>query len=98
MKRSIFNGLARMLSLLLATGVSVLVVPAAYGQQEVDPTSYDPWPAVKKDAPEFSRARAARKQSGGKVGAGASKPVTRKTPREASVDQRGRAPRRHSAQ
>jgi hypothetical protein len=98
MKRSIFSGLARMLSLLLATGVWVLVVARANGQQEVSPTWYDPWPAAKKEVPESSRTRAASKQSGRKVRAAASKPVARKTRREASVDQRGRLPRRRSGQ
>ena len=98
MKRSIFSGLARMLSLSLATGVWLLVVAPAKGQQEVSPTWYDPWPAAKKDVPQSSRTRAASKQSGRKVRAAASKPVTRKTRREASVDQRGRVPRRRSGQ
>jgi hypothetical protein len=98
MKRSIFNRLARMLSLLLATGVWVLVVPPANGQQEVSPTWYDPWPAATKDVGQSSRTRAASKQSDRKVGAAASKPVTRKTRRETSVDQRARASRRRSGQ
>jgi hypothetical protein len=97
MKRSMFNGLARALSLLLATGVWVLVAPPANGQQEVSPTWYDPWPAAKKDVPQSSRTRAASKQSR-KVGAAASKPVTRKNRREASVDQRDRARKGRSAQ
>ena len=67
MKRPIFNGLATMLSLLLATGVWVLVVPPANGQQEVSPTWYDPWPAATKDVPQSSRTRAASKQSDRKV-------------------------------
>jgi hypothetical protein len=60
MKRSIFSGLARMLSLLLATGVWVLVVARANGQQEVSPTWY-PWPAAKKDVPQSSTTRGASK-------------------------------------
>jgi len=97
MKRSLFSGLVRMLSLLLAIGVSVLVVPAAYGQQEVNPAWYDPWPA-KKDIPVSCVHGRRNKQGGRKVGTGASKPVTRKTTRAVSVDQRSREPRRHSAE
>lgn len=48
MKPSTMNGLSRTLAsyaavLLLAMPVLTMFVPAAYGQQEVDPSWYNPW-------------------------------------------------------
>jgi len=90
MKRSTLNKLARMLSLLLATGISVLVARRALGQQEVNPTWYDPWPTVNKDVSESSRARAAKKKGVRKLEAVASKPVPPKTPRGSAYELRNR--------
>ena len=47
------------LTLLAVLTVSMLLVPQAYGQQEVSPTWYDPWPVSNKVAVQPSQPRAA---------------------------------------
>jgi hypothetical protein len=65
------------------------LVPAR-GQQEVDPTWYNPWPAAKTDVPNASRLQVSNKQKPkvSPVPAGQPSPGKR---RKRSVAQRGRA-------
>jgi hypothetical protein len=70
-------------TLLGAMALPMLMVPA-YGQQEIDPTWYDPWPAATKTAAQPTAAKAADSKNHRKVTA-------------ASVQQRKSKLRAHAA-
>ena len=65
------------------------LVPAR-GQQEVDPTWYNPWPAAKTDVPRPARLQASNKQKRKVSAVPAGQPSPGKR-RKRSVAQRGRA-------
>jgi hypothetical protein len=49
-------------TLLGAMALQMLMIPA-YGQQEVDPTWYNPWAATSKAAAQFTQAKSAEYKS-----------------------------------
>jgi hypothetical protein len=65
-KRETTNKLRRTLALgptlLVAITISMLLRTAAYCQQEVDPTWYNPWPVSNESAVKASQPRAARQK------------------------------------
>jgi hypothetical protein len=64
MKRSGLNSLRKFLGFACAIAMAALMARAAYGQQEVDPTWFDPYAAV---APNKPTAQAAQPQDAGKT-------------------------------
>jgi hypothetical protein len=64
MKRLGLNSLRKFLGFACAIAMAALMARAAYGQQEVDPTWFDPYAAV---APNKPTAQAAQPQTAGKT-------------------------------
>lgn len=58
------NSLRKFLGFACAIGMAALMARAAYGQQEVDPTWFDPYAAVAPDKP---TAQTTRPQTAGKT-------------------------------
>jgi hypothetical protein len=79
-------------ALLLAIACWMLCVPA-YGQQEVDPSWYNPWPEPAKEIASFSRPRAAKDKVPAKVSSDLSKKRTGKLRPERSVTRQSSADR-----
>jgi hypothetical protein len=69
-KRQTTNKLRNALGLgsTLLVAVTMLLVPVAYSQQEVDPTWYNPWPVSNEGAVKAWQARAAKQNPKQKSG------------------------------
>jgi hypothetical protein len=84
-----FSAVSRVIGVMVVLMGSTLV-PAAHGQQEVNPSWYDPWPSANKNVPHSSRAQVANRQKSKVSAVPAGRRLSGRR-RKRSVDPRGTA-------